>query len=116
MRHTTRTDILVPGSLAIIWLTAALWRPNSTFHLAPLFIMIAAQLDGQTVRRPRWRTIVNGASIATGAALVISALGLMRGPSFLPLGGALAEALVLVVVTAIAVAGGSQLGPIARKP
>ncbi len=89
-----RSGIAVALFLAAIWGIAAALNPMATYHLAPLLIVgavpfAARDLEGKTM------PILIGLAIALGTTLIIAAFGLLRGPSLLPTGGALLEAIAL---------------------
>lgn len=93
------------AAAAAIWIGLALWRPTSTFHLAPAVITAAwpwllrdpALPAGARDTR---RATAGAAAIALAAALALLALEAMRGPTLWGSGHAMIE-----VVPAIASGG-----------
>ncbi len=89
-----------PSFLLVLWLLLAWRSPDVTYHLAPLLVAgaFAAVIGGG-----------RGALVAFAATTAVAALagagGLLAGPSLLPVGGAVLEALVFAAV-------GSALGSI----
>ena len=91
------------GSFAALWVVLAWNRPGVTFHFGPL--VVAAMLPYAYVtmsgRRPSRRltaAMVGGATAtALALAFLLAAVDRMEGPSLLPAGGALAEAVVFAV-------------------
>jgi hypothetical protein len=88
--------------LAAVWLVAAAVRPTSTYHLAPL--LVAGSIPAIAAVRS-WAGLANattlGAALAVGVSLAIGVFDLLRGPTLLPYGGALAESLTFAVVGAL---------------
>ncbi len=86
--------------LAALWILVAWARPATTFHLAPLFVAGLLPYGYATIakaRPPRRFTAVL-ATAATIAALgttgILAAADKLQGPSLLPAGGAVLEAVV----------------------
>ena len=110
-----RSGLSLATLLAIVWAVAAAIRPTSTFHLAPILIAGAAPIAVRHVRiKDNVLAAALGGAISLAIATVLSAAGMLQGPSLLPAGGAFAEA---VVFTAIGAAGGvvaSALGAVSE--
>lgn len=96
---------------AVVWLGLASWRPTTTWHLAP--VLVAAALpwfvvtDLASVRRKALAVVLAAVAGGSAAALittVLSALGLVQGPSLRHSDGAVAEALLLSGATALVAA------------
>jgi hypothetical protein len=91
-----------------LWIAVAAWRPEVTYHLAPLLIAavppiaIAIEDPQQVDRRAVVVAGLAGLGLSLAATAVLSALGWLSGPSLLPAGGAAAEAVVFSFVGAIA--------------
>ena len=94
--------MIVPAFLAFVWVGAATIRPTSTFHLAPVLVTLApfaiAGPDGSPDELRRMATV--GAAISLASALGIALVGWSRGPSLLPVGDALVEAVVFTLGSA----------------
>jgi hypothetical protein len=89
------SGVAAGAGLAVVWLVAAVLRPESTFHLAPILIAGAVPFTQRRQGRDRVGTAVtSGLTLAAAAAVLLATLDLLRGPSVLPLGDALVEALV----------------------
>lgn len=77
---------------AALWTAAAVVSPTTTLHLAPA---ITAGWPAATSERTDLLGLgAIGLSIAAVAAIVLSVAGHLQGPSLLPVGGPLAEAMV----------------------
>ncbi|MDX2342619.1 MAG: hypothetical protein QNL12_02275 [Acidimicrobiia bacterium] len=98
-----RSGVLTAGLLAAVWAIAAFAQPSSTYHLAPILIAgavpILSRRHGARFRRFMLAALA-GSLMASTAAVALSAFDLLRGPSLLPYGGALAEALTFASVGA----------------
>lgn len=99
--YTTRSATLAIFGLAAVWLAAAGWHPTTTYHLAPILIVAVGPLMLWSSKGGLLRTTLTGTIVASGSALLLAALDLLRGPSLLPTGGALAESLVFAAGTAL---------------
>lgn len=100
-----RSAVSAAAGLAAVWAVAAAVRPTSTYHLAPLLIAGIAPILARRPERSHSLLAVGamaGVVIAAGAALGLAAFDLLRGPSLLPYGGALAEAVTFTVLGAVA--------------
>ena len=98
-RAVAKASLFVTG-LAALWTVVAWGRPGTTFHLAPLFVAGLLPYAYVTVakRRASARLVVFMAVAATAIALITTATlataGKLEGPSLLPTGGAVLEAVV----------------------
>ncbi|GAA2502644.1 glutaredoxin domain-containing protein [Terrabacter carboxydivorans] len=95
--------------MALLWLGLALWRPTTTWHLAP--VLVAGALPWfvisnlSSVRRKTRAVLLAAAAGGIAAALaatVMSGLDLLRGPTLRHPDGAALEALQLSGGTALA--------------
>lgn len=107
-RHV-RTAALYTLIFAVLWAVAATARPGTTFHLAPLIVSgipaTALVLDARSAR-PRGQTgaaSLAGFGVAVAVTAALAAASRLEGPSLLPFGGAVTEA---VVFSAAGAAGG----------
>ncbi len=111
MFHTTtqlQNALRTAALLVVIWAVAAAFQPTSTYHLAPILVAgILPVLAGAARIRGLVGNAALGAALAATAALLLAALDLLRGPTLLPYGGALAEALTFAGVGAV---GGALIG------
>ena len=92
--------LLATVVVALLWSALALWRPGTTWHLAP-FILAAA-----------WAG-VGGLGAAAAVTGVLYEAGRLQGPTVTGAGTAVAEALILSVVGA-AIATATGLRRVAR--
>lgn len=100
--------------LAVIWLSAATIRPETTYHLAPLLVAGAVPLLSMPgASAPASRAVaaaaLGGAGLALGSTGVLAGLGNLEGPSLLPFGGAAAESILFSLVGSIAGFGGAVM-------
>ncbi len=111
MQTTVRRPPLVGhfvtlAALEVLWITLALVRTETTFHLAPLTVTgvlpVLAALDPEDPpsRRPVVVRAMVGAVVTVGVIAMLAAAGAMAGPSLLPFGGAATESLVFAVIGA----------------
>ncbi len=95
------------GLLAAVWVVLAWLRPEDTFHLAPALVAVAFPVGHRLrVRKP----LLPAQALATciGAAInvavptgILAWADRLRGPSLLPTGGAVLEAVVFGAVGAV---------------
>ena len=101
LEERLRSGLGLAAILSAVWIIAAALRPTATYHLAPILIAgavpVAAGGTGLT-RSTIVRATLAGAGVAMVAALTLAALDLLRGPTLLPYGGALAEAATFAVL------------------
>jgi hypothetical protein len=91
--------LLYSGSLAVVWLIAAVLRPEVTYHLAPVLVAgslpIALVLDRDHV--PKTRALVLAAGLGFAVAVATTALlagaGWLEGPTLGPFKTAAGESL-----------------------
>ena len=106
-----RTDIrraLMWGAmLAVLWVAVAIFQPTSTFHLAPFLIAAAPPVllildeGAATDRASVLRVGAISLAIATGAALLLLAIGAMDGPVFEMFPGPMVEAFTFAAIGAV---------------
>lgn len=87
-------------AFAGIWIAAAAIRPTTTFHLAPLIVVVWPALTERDLRRALPMTLAAVAMAAATTGLLFIA-GWLRGPSLLPWGGATLESVVAIAVGAV---------------
>lgn len=94
----TRAAVAAAVGTALLWAALAAARPKTTFHLAPLIVVVAAPYayrssGGADRGRALWLTL--GAATLTAALIAVLAIGgRLEGPSLLPAAGAAAESWV----------------------
>lgn len=99
--ESLRSGLTLAAGLSAVWLIAAAIRPTATYHLAPILIAGAIPFFARGAGRARSAlagATAIGSLVAILAAVALAALDLLRGPSLLPVGGALAEAITFAVV------------------
>ena len=95
------------AGMALLWALLAWNSPSTTYHFAPLIVAAAvpgALLLGEA-KVPGPTLILAGAASGVLALVVTTVLGTadrLIGPSLLPFGGAVAEALVFAAVGVLA--------------
>lgn len=68
-------------AVVLIWVVLAGWRPTTTWHLAPLLIVLAPPwMAAHRPDRHRLRWIGVGVGLALATTLVLDLLQLLRGP------------------------------------
>ena len=90
---------------ATLWVFLALARPGTTFHLAPLIVALvgAGSLLGREPTPSERRVgVAAGAIAALSGTGVLAAIGRLGGPSLLPAGGAVTEALLATLLGTLA--------------
>lgn len=118
VRLSRHRELVVPLVLAALWVVVAAWRPETTYHLAPLLIAGAAPVAAaaDVPRHGDVRAIVRagllGSSISLATTALLSAAGWLSGPSLLPFGGAATEAVVFSIAGA---AGGVVAALVMRR-
>lgn len=107
-KQTQQQKALTTGFfLAVIWAIGAAVQPTSTYHLAPLLVAgMVPGVTGAARNAELFSATAIGAGLALGTGVLLSALNLLRGPTLLPYGGALAEAVTFAVIGA---AGGAVI-------
>lgn len=102
-----RRAVVATGGLAALWVTLAWLRPQVTFHLAPALVAGALPaVYGRSAEEPAppetaLVLAAVGEAIGMLLALVLWALGKLLGPSLLPVGGALLEAVLAASLGAV---------------
>ena len=106
---TLQTSLWRPAGVAlgltVLWVVVAAWRPETTYHLAPVLVAgappVALALDAPSSRAVNvFGAAGFGLLIALVATAGLSAAGWLAGPSRLPAGGAAVEAVVFSLVGA----------------
>lgn len=88
--------------LAVVWAAGAALQPTSTYHLAPLLVAgLLPGVAGAATRATLIGTTAAGAILAMGTGVALAAGDLLRGPTLLPFGGALAEAITFAAIGAV---------------
>ena len=109
----TRRALMWGVMLAILWVTVAILRPATTFHLAPFLVAGAPSVlfvldEGAAAERTSVIRIgALSASLSLGVALLLLTIGAMDGPVFEVFPGPLVEA---IAFTAIGTIGGIGFG------
>jgi len=91
--------------LAAIWVAAA-WLNETTLHFAPLLVAALVPLGVALAAEPpsfprRLAGAAVGAAVALAATAVLALSGHLDGPSLLPSGGAVAEAVAFSLAGAV---------------
>ncbi len=114
-----RRAVSISLGLAVLWVLVAFLRSGTTFHLAPILVAatlpVAVAYDSrdQTSTQQLALATVGGLAIALVATLILTLADEMTGPSLLPFGGAVTEAVVFSLVGAI---GGFVIAMLRRNP
>lgn len=93
-QHARKTWLVIVG-FTLLWMALAVWRPETTWHLAPGIIAVApllAKSGDVPLRR------ASGLAVALATAGILGLSGQLRGPSLLPWGDATLEAIVVGMV------------------
>ena len=102
-----RRAVSISLGLAGLWVVVALLRSGTTFHLAPILvaaavpIAVAYDTRDQTSTQDLVVAAVIGLLLALVATLILTLADEMTGPSLLPSGGAVTEAVVFSLTGAI---------------
>ena len=94
------TSILLSAGLGLLWILLAASNPDTTYHLAPLLVAGSGPIP---MRRPGPRRLgfnvsAIGTAISLAITVLLAAMDKLNGPSLLPFGGAVEEALIFAVV------------------
>lgn len=89
---------LPAAGFAVLWIAAASFTPDVTYHLAPVIVAAAPAVMSPPDERALWSLL--GFGLASATAIGLSTAGLLAGPSLLPVGGALLESIAGAVVGA----------------
>ncbi len=92
--------------LTILWLLVAIANGSTTYHLAPLLISVAVPIGASLTDRIGLSTAAVAGAIGIGltylGTTVLASADRLTGPSLLPIGGAVLEAIVFGAVGAVA--------------
>lgn len=90
-------------ALAVLWIALTIWRPATTFHLAPVLVAGVVPVGAKSlgVGQNLSRLAITGATLALITTGVLSATGRLAGPSLLPSGGAALESAIGALVGAV---------------
>jgi len=92
--------------LTVLWIVLASTNSSTTYHLAPLLVAIAVPTGSVLADRTTFRVAAAAAAIGValtyGATAILAAADHLSGPSLLPTGGAVLEAIVFGAGGAIA--------------
>ncbi len=114
-----RRAVSISLGLAVLWVVVAFFRSGTTFHLAPILVAaalpvaLAYDTRNQTSTQDLVVATLFGLAIALIATLILTLADEMTGPSLLPSGGAVTEAVVFGLIGAI---GGFVIAMLRRKP
>ncbi len=114
-----RRAVSISLGLAVLWVVVAFLRSGTTFHLAPILVAaalpvaVAYDTRDHTSTRDLVLATVVGLAIALVATLILTLADEMTGPSLLPFGGAVTEAVVFSLVGAL---GGLVIATLRRNP
>lgn len=90
--------------MAALWVALAVIRDATTLHLGPVVVAggaaVMAGLE-EVPRRDVLRLAVLGTVLALAVTALLSAVGLMDGPSLLPFGGAAIESVLFAVAAGV---------------
>lgn len=95
------------AGIGALWAILAANNPTTTYHLAPLLVAgagpILSTLDGEVEISAQLLASAAAVGLVTAlaTAIAIAALGWSQGPSLLPFGGAVTEAVVFAVAGAV---------------
>ncbi|NNF65215.1 MAG: hypothetical protein HKN07_13285 [Acidimicrobiia bacterium] len=91
-------------AMAALWFTLALIRDATTLHLGPVVVAGGAAVMAGLEEVPR-RDVLALAALGTVVALSVTALlsvvGMMDGPSLLPVGGAALESVLFAIAAGV---------------
>ncbi len=114
-----RRAVSISLGLAVLWVVVAFLRSGTTFHLAPILVAaalpvaVAYDTRGHTSTQQLVLATVGGLAIALVATLILTLADEMTGPSLLPSGGAITEAVVFSLVGAF---GGFVIATLRGNP
>ncbi|MFQ5554364.1 MAG: hypothetical protein ACE5GC_03195 [Acidimicrobiia bacterium] len=112
-----RRGVSISIGLAVLWVVVALLRSGTTFHLAPLLVagalpvVVAFDLEDRISAQHLVLPTVIGLAGALAATALLTLVDEMQGPSLLPFGGAVTEAVLFSVAGAV---GGLVIGALRR--
>ncbi len=91
--------------LTVLWVVLASINSATTYHLAPLLVAVAvpagSALTGPMSLQTAGTAATIGIALTYGATLILGTTDHLTGPSLLPTGGAVLEAIVFGAVGAI---------------
>ena len=91
--------------LTLLWIGLASANPKITYHLAPLLVAMTVPVGSALNARLKPATAVaasaSGLALTYGATVGLGATDHLTGPSLLPSGGAVVEAIVFGAVGAV---------------
>ena len=101
--QTQQPRALTTGAfLALVWVIGAALQPTSTDHVAPLLAAgIVPAVARSANRTDLLRATAAGFGLSLATAIILATIDLLRGPTLLPYGGALAEAVTFAAVGAL---------------
>ena len=91
--------LVYSGGLAVVWLIAAAFRPEVTYHLAPVLVAgalpIAMVLDAENAARTKVLVFAAGTGFVVAAAttVLLAGAGWLEGPTLGPFTSAAGESL-----------------------
>lgn len=98
--------LFVALTLALLWLVMGVWRPDTTFHLAPAAVTasLAVTMRWHTAmalpRRQTALALAGGTLVALTATVLLTSTGRMNGPDVLGGRAAFAETLIVIAIAA----------------
>lgn len=109
-RRSVSPGALWAAGALVVWVLLCLWRPTTTWHLAPVLLAAAWPWTvGQDTRTGDRRGAVAiagaglaGVALTAGGTAALAAAGLLRGPALGAFGNVVTESLVLGVAGAAA--------------
>jgi hypothetical protein len=117
-RRPIQRGLSYSAGLAVVWLIAAAFRPEVTYHLAPMLVAgalpVAMALDRDAAPGMRALALAAGAGFLLAAivALLLAAVGWLEGPTLGPFTSALAES---IAGAALGAAAGFLAGALWRR-
>ena len=102
-----RFGVLSSAAVVTLWALLAWINPETTYHLAPVIAVAASPVVSRMLAekpltaRVAALTVGVGLALTIASAIVISAVGWMRGPSISPAISPLAELVVVIAVGAV---------------
>jgi hypothetical protein len=102
-----RQTYLAIAGLAGVWLVAALFRTETTFHLGPVILPLIPLL----IAPKGSRTKAVGVALGVGAGVItfLSLTGNLSGPAFEPFSSAVAESVLTLIGSGVLALGLARL-------
>jgi hypothetical protein len=102
VNHTERTlgigaALALAGALALLWISMAWLRPDTTLHLGPVLVPVVPAITVGGGRLALRATIIAGGIGAT-AIIALGMLGLLGGPALQPFPNAAIESIVFLLI------------------